>query len=164
MNSEVFKAVNGITKHIFHFTEAFTETFTFGVDSFEHCGNKEKERILWQKFPKKLWKYFKGIKPNHCRLTFNSKDRRVLESISPPFSSAACRGSALCVWAAGVSPPQDLGWSHIDAPWASGIEQLSDHSISGSSSILICVRDTNLSAWECTHQTKKESLKMEEKV
>lgn len=46
MNSEVFKAVNATTKHTFHFTEAFTETFAFGVDSFEHCGNKEKERIL----------------------------------------------------------------------------------------------------------------------
>lgn len=30
--------------HTIHFIEVFTEVFTFGVDYFEHCGNKEKER------------------------------------------------------------------------------------------------------------------------
>lgn len=118
MNSEVFKTVNGITKYTFHFTEAFTEMFTFGVDCFEHCGNKEKERILCRKFPNKLWKYFKGIKPNHCRFTFRFASQRTEKVLTafPRFSGCYLQGSLPSVCEELDLPPTGSG---LEPDWCS---------------------------------------------
>lgn len=87
-----------------------------------------------------------------------SKDRKSHYIISPQYSRCYLQGSLpLCVrgWS---QPPTGSGlgtvWCSLGVWDRAGFRPL----------LLRVILDLDLSAWECTHQTKKESIKMEENV